>query len=126
MIIFKDGVTPRQFTELDVRLKRIVWTMEQMAKWAFMDDLVVTSISRNDASTHSSTNGPPWRFIDIAILNNGGMNGTERVRKAINELFPYGVRGYQTIPELRHGTAPHAHLQIKLMQGGKNEKSLDQ
>jgi len=114
MIIFKDGVTPRQFTELDVRLKRIVWAIEQMAKWAFMDDLVVTSLARRDASTHSFTKGPPWRFIDLAILNNGGMNGTERVRKAINELFPYGVRGYQTIPELRHGgTGPHMHVQVK-------------
>lgn len=111
MLLFKEGVDSREFSKLDIRLKRIVWCMEEIAKWTSMDDLVVTSIHRNDQSTHR--NPPPYRFIDIAILENGGMKGSERLRKAINELFPYGVAGYQTVPELRHGNAPHLHIQVR-------------
>jgi len=119
MIYFKDGVSARGFTKVDIRLKRIVWCMEAMAKWMSLDELVITSIHRNDRSTHGQP--PPYRFVDVAVLVNGGMGGSERLRRAINDLFPYGGKpGLQTIPELRHASTvsgkvmpAHFHLQVK-------------
>lgn len=111
MILFKEHHLQREFLRLDPRLYKIIYTMEKVAKCIWGDGLLVTSIYRNDNSTHNCP--PPYRFIDIAILEHGGIMGSETLRKAINILFPYGKEGYETIPVLRHGTAPHFHVQVR-------------
>lgn len=109
--LFKYPQNQREFSRLDYRLKRIINVMMPMALWVFMDELVITSIYRNDGSTHSQR--PPYRFVDVAILETGGLEGSEKMRSAINILFPYGKEGFETIPPLRHGNAPHFHIQCK-------------
>lgn len=112
-IVFKESGMQREFAQLDPRLLRIVEFYSEVAWLLYRDILVVTSIYRNDSSTHS---GPkPYRFIDFAILENGGRDGSELLRKIINLAFPYNVdRSHETCPDLDHpGTAPHTHLQVK-------------
>lgn len=73
------------------------------------DHLVITRIKAKDQSTHGLQE-KPYRFIDIAILEKGD---SELLRRIVNVLFPYGKRGFYTIPDLDHGTAPHFHIQVK-------------
>ena len=112
-IFFKDGVVEREFTQLDSRIYTPIEYMSQMA-WLMSEDfLVVTSIKREDSSTHSQK--MPYRFIDFAILYHGGIVITEGLRGVVNKRFVYDKKRpkLDTIPELRHGDAPHMHLQIK-------------
>lgn len=98
----------RDMSKLDIRLKRMVLLTEQLAWWLYLDDIVVTSIVRS-TGTHASP--PPYRFIDLGILERGGMKGSETIRQTLNFLFPRSD-GKPTVPDLRHGTAPHLHLQV--------------
>lgn len=109
----------REFSQLDKRLYPIIEFMRQEAWQRWGDILVVTRIADNDGSTHS--NPKPYRFIDFAILesdlvgsdiNTSKLTNTEALRNMVNVSFPYGVKGYETIAPLRHGTAPHAHVQL--------------
>ena len=109
-VLFKDPSMQREYSQLHPRLRLVVEVMGYLAMRIFGDVLVVTSIKRNDGSTHA--NPPPYRFIDFAILENGGIAGTEILRDVINILFPR-TDGRDTIVELRHGTAPHAHVQVR-------------
>ena len=111
MILFKDPDKQRQYSRLHTKVKQITSTLAYLAKDLYGDDLVVTSIYREkDGSVHKH-----YRGIDIAILDKGGTDGSERIRRAINILYPYDVnRGkLDTIPVLNHGTAPHFHVQCK-------------
>ena len=107
MIIFKDGVDEREFELLDRRLAKIVEVMETVAWVMNRVPLVVTSVARDDSSTHR--NPPPFRFIDIALLSFGD---SEALRVAVNRLFPRDD-GRDTIVQLRHGSAPHFHVQVR-------------
>jgi hypothetical protein len=109
MILFKDPSKQREFAGLKPRLRRIIYVVEAMAKWGFLDDIVITDMLRSDrSSVHFYGRG-----VDIAILSTGGIDGTERIRRAVNELFPYGKPGVNTVSPLRHGTAPHIHIQCR-------------
>lgn len=109
MIIYKKGVDPRELSRIDPKLRRILEIYVAMAWFLFGDDVVITSIWRNDrSSTHYW-----YRAVDIAILHRGGISGSERLRQSINVLVPYGDGVHETVSELRHGTAPHSHLQTR-------------
>lgn len=117
MIVFKRQddypQIEREFVQLDKRLYPILWTMEAIAWHCWRDHLVVTRIKehKNDQSTHF-VQEKPYRHIDVAILESG-IENTETLRGMINALFPYGTKGFSTIPPLEHGTAPHMHTQVK-------------
>lgn len=100
----------REFSQLDKRLYPIIDFMKQEAWKRWKDLLVVTRIFENDGSTHSKPK--PYRFIDFAILETGESN-SEFLRNIVNKAFPYGIRGYDTIAPLHHGTAPHFHVQVR-------------
>lgn len=109
MILFKKPELQRELTEINPNLRQIVNVVEFLAWEKYRDDLVVTEILRADqTSVHHYGRG-----IDIAILKHGGVQGSERLRHAINIMYPYGKEGVVTIPPLRHGTAPHIHIQVK-------------
>jgi len=111
MILFKDPDKQRQYAKLNKKLKRIVRTLEYLAEDLYGDDIVITSIFREqEGSVHRY-----YRGVDIAILEIGGMDGSERIRRAINILYPYDMNRLKvlTVPILTHGTAPHFHLQVK-------------
>ncbi len=108
MIIFKHPEDMDEFRDIDPRIMTILRRMEEIA-WALeREPLTVTSIRRDDGSTHSAP--APYRFLDVGLfkrINN------EWLRKWINGKFPYGKSGYVTIPPLRHGTSPHYHVQVR-------------
>ena len=106
MILFKHFYFPPQFEKLDPRLRQIIDTMENLMWSRWHCDLLVTSIYRNDESYHRF--GPPYRFIDLSLMERGN---NELVREIVNKLYPR-ADGKKTIPDLRHGTAPHFHVQV--------------
>ena len=71
--------------------------------------LVVTSVWRPAASSgiHSL-----YRAIDLQteLLTDFYMN---EIRAYINGNWDYGKEGYEVIPDIRHGTAPHIHMQVR-------------
>lgn len=108
MILFKDPNMQRDFAKIDPSLRAVIAYMESYAYGHWYDDLVVTSIYRDqEGSTHKY-----WRAVDIAILEHGE---SEQLRTSVNTRFPYDLARpeYQTIPKLRHGTAPHFHIQVR-------------
>ena len=114
IILFKDPTMQREFAKVVPRLRFLVKIYASLAWLLYGDAIVITSIYRptNEASLHAH-----WRAIDIGILEHGGMRGSELLRSLINMRYPYG-RGNDgkikdSIPELRHGTSPHTHLQCK-------------
>ena len=111
--LFKDKVVQREFAQLDTRLMHVIDFMSEVAWVLWRDILVITSIKRNDGTTHD---GPkPYRFIDLAILEHGGVDGTRMLRDMTNTAFPYDtLRPHmETVDKLRHGTAPHMHVQVR-------------
>ena len=107
MIIAKKGVDLRELTKVDRKLRMMVDVYAFLAKTLYGDDIVITSIWRDQAgSTHKY-----WRAVDIAILQSG-MENSKHLRHVMNLLFPYGDSIHQTVPALDHGTAPHTHLQV--------------
>jgi len=124
MILYKNDGLKAEFENINSRLLKVVRMLEHIAFETYGDALLVTSIYRNDRTTHNCA--IPYRFIDIAVLNNGGMRGSRVCRKALNLLFPYGKsnprtgRSYQTVPPLRHRRSsdgkmmpPHFHVQVR-------------
>ena len=111
MIFCKNKKDERDISRLDTRLRVILSVYEFLAWTLYGDDVVITSIYRNDQSTHNSP--PPYRFLDIGILEKGKEKGSRHIADVINVAFPYGKPGY--ITALVHGgTALHTHLQQKL------------
>lgn len=109
-VLFKNPDIQRELTQLDKRLYPILSYMSDYA-WGMHEELlVVTRIFEKDDSTHS--NPKPYRFIDLAILE-AGIEASEILKNKVNDKFPYGVKGYSTIPKLEHGTGPHYHIQVR-------------
>jgi len=109
MILFKHPEKQREYAELRPELRKVVREIERVAWEKFGDEIVVTSMYRGD----SSKSVHAWyRGIDIAILEHGGLEGSEWVRSYINQKYPYGKLGCETVPPLDHGTAAHLHVQI--------------
>ena len=109
----------REFSQLDKRLYQIIDFMRQEAWRRWNDMLVVTRVFENDGTTHSSP--PPYRFIDFAILESdlrgmpldkSDLKNSEILRGLVNQKFVYGDGKRSTIEELRHGNAPHFHVQV--------------
>lgn len=106
MILFKHGVDSRELARIHPKLRRLVDWVSDYCWQNWMDDIVVTSIFRTDnpSSVHAYGRG-----IDLATLVRGN---SEELRRIVNDLHPYGDGVHETIPELRHGNAPHLHLQV--------------
>lgn len=118
MINFKNESDRAHFQDLHPKLKEIVGHMEFYADLIGVN-LVVTSIVRNDGTTHQQT--PPYRFIDIRS-NNFPDKEAEKLRQIINRFYPYGLtskgKKTDTIVALNHSdtsptaTAEHFHVQV--------------
>lgn len=112
-MLFKYPEKMRELVYLDSRARVILHVYAYLAKVLYSDLIVITKIWAPDkGSPHY------WhRAIDVAILEQGGITGSELLRTAINLLFPYGLKSDgkpgETIPPLRHGTAPHTHIQVR-------------
>jgi hypothetical protein len=105
VILFKEGVTPRDLAKIHPKLRRIVDWMSTYVWQNYTDDLVVTDIYRDDpASPHAY-----FRAIDFAMLEHGD---SEHLRYLVNSMFPYGDGKHETIVPLQHGSSPHVHVQV--------------
>lgn len=118
MIKFKEESSKAEFQKLAPRLKQLVGFIHDYAQIFHGEDIVITDIFRNDASTHNQK--PPFRFIDIRIIKD--LETSEKLRQFINKIFPYGLNSKgkpaETIVPLDHSatspefTAPHLHVQV--------------
>jgi len=108
MILFKYPEKAREFASLDIRVVRIVQIIEAIYWWKWMEPIVITEVFRNDTQSPHKY----WRAVDIAIPAKAGEAGANLVRAVINQLFPYGVAGYETVPDIEHGDSPHLHCQV--------------
>lgn len=105
----------RELSQLDYKLARILHTFAALVWQMHRSYIVITRIyePRKDGSTHNRQK-KPYRFIDVALIEQLDMEDQERLQRAINILFPYDCSGLRkTIPRLDHGTAPHYHIQVK-------------
>lgn len=106
--LVKQGVDEREISKLDLRLTRILQLYIYLAYWMYGDSVVVTSIAREDTSTHA--NPPPYRFIDLAILEKGGVEGSRLLASIVNSM----VRRSDAKPTaMVHGRVLHTHLQVQ-------------
>ena len=113
--IFKDYQRDaRDFTMVHPYLLVIMEYIRFNAWLLYNDHCVITSIYRNDGSTHDTK--PPYIRSDIAIPYKAGVEGAEKIRTLTNIAFPYGKKlngkDGETVIPLDHGTGPHLHVQI--------------
>jgi len=71
-------------------------------------DLEITSVFRPVGGVHSL-----YRAVDLVPVDRD-IEKMEWIRKLANDNFDYGKEGYEVCPAVRHGTAPHNHLQTRL------------
>jgi len=73
----------------------------------FYAPCVITSIYRDDnpKSVHFW-----WGGVDLRLSVADDVGNA--IRSRLNTWFPYRTEGKETIPPLRHGTAPHFHIQV--------------
>lgn len=95
-------------------LRRVVLDVAER-RWTLLKvDTVVTSIYRtrqeNQAVGAGSQTHPEWRAVDVRVAPEF-LTEEMRIRLAINEKYPTGVRGMPRVPPLDHGTALHYHVQ---------------
>lgn len=109
-IIFKDWRTAFEFDRLDKKLKQIVaFTVQKAAEMGAR--LVVTEIARDDGGVHSTH---PCRGIDL-VPEDRDLQTMNNIRDEINSEWNYGKENssLEVCPPVRHGTAPHIHLQCR-------------
>ena len=70
-------------------------------------DLEVTSIWRPASGVHTL-----YRAIDI-VPTDRSVAKMEKIRDAVNEAYDYGKDEFEICPPVRHGSAPHCHLQVR-------------
>jgi len=96
-------------SSLHPKLKEILnfviyeWSKEESG------DLEITSVYREDGGVHGTA---PIRGIDLVPVDRN-IEKMELIRKFVNDTFDYGKEGIFVCPPVRHGTAPHCHLQSR-------------
>ena len=115
-MILVDGHA-RELEAVDPRLLEVVEFMVVVAWLRWKQHLRITSIKRNDGSTHSTA--APYRFMDLSLMDNGD---NETLRAITNKAFQYDEARpkMETVPPLRHAsvvsgkiTPAHFHVQVK-------------
>ena len=70
-------------------------------------DLEVTSTFRSTGGVHSL-----FRGIDVVPVDRD-IEKMEWIRALVNDTFDYGKEGFEVCVPIRHGSAPHVHLQAR-------------
>jgi len=68
--------------------------------------LVITSV-RRQSGVHGLL-----RAVDV-VPEDRDIEVMEKIRTEINKRWEYGKKPYQVVPKVRHGTAPHVHIQVR-------------
>lgn len=107
IILFKDPEKQRELEKLDHKLQIILFDFASVVFSRYQRPIVITSMYRPEdaSSVHAH-----WRGTDVALIPTADNEG---LRMEVNENFPYGDGVHETCPDLRHGTAPHFHFQVK-------------
>ncbi len=69
--------------------------------------LIITSTFRATGGVHSL-----YRGIDV-VPTDRDTEKMEWIRTLVNDTFDYGKEGFEVCPPIRHGSAPHVHLQSR-------------
>lgn len=124
-LIFKDSADAFVFGRLmDNKIMREI--LIDLLKW--MDekdeDAEITAIWRDDpGSTHYY-----FRALDLVPATRE-VAMMEEMRTFLNDTWDYGKGNIQVVPGVRHGTAPHIHIQVrgethKREKEGQSEEAL--
>jgi len=106
-IIFKNWEDCFYMDKLHSKLRPIVSYLVNLAHTRHGIRLEITSTFRADGGVHSLMRG-----IDL-VPENRDVEVMETLRGEINREWDYGKAGLQVVPPVRHGTAPHIHLQAR-------------
>ena len=108
-LLFKDYADAFPSKNINPTLASIVLSL---LAWIEVNDpdesIVVTSTVRetNQGSTHF------WgRAVDLVPFSRD-VEKMEKWRNFINDRWDYGKKKIQVVPDVRHGTAPHLHIQV--------------
>ena len=104
-IIFKDWEDCFDMGDLHPKMRPVLeFVMNQADQLGV--SLVITSVKRDDG-VHKALRGldlvPEDRDIEVM----------EKIREKTNDRWDYGKSPYSVVPPIRHGTAPHIHLQVR-------------
>lgn len=107
-ISVKDHQDVFDFAKLHLKLKEVLFfAVDAAGDLGFQ--LEVTSICRDDGGVHATD---PVRGIDV-VPTDRAVYKMDQLRTAVNETWNYGKGDFEVCPEVRHGTAPHCHLQVR-------------
>lgn len=118
-LVAKDKRILEEFGKLCGSLSMIVGEYAKLRKSILGVDTVLTSIASTAKEDkllgRTSATHREWRAVDCRVDQNK-MEEEEAIRLMVNRRFPTGIRKMPRIAPLRHGTAPHAHVQITRME----------
>ena len=124
---FKDERLAREWNSryLSEWLRGVVLDLAERRHTLLKVDTVVTSIYRsrqeNLAVGAGSQTHPEWRAVDVRVAPEF-LTEEMRIRVALNEKYPTGVRSMPRVPPLDHGTALHYHVQETRAEHARNTK----
>jgi len=105
-IKFKTFIDAYYLNDLHPKLKEIlnfvVYEAGQL-DW----ELEITSVYRASGGVHGL-----FRGVDLVPIDRD-VGKMELIRDKVNENFDYGKEGFEVCPPVRHGSAPHNHLQAR-------------
>ena len=104
-LIFKELLDCFDMGELHPRLRPIIVFVANEAD-KIGCRLVVTSVKREDG-IHKLL-----RAVDL-VPEDRDIEVMKKLRLRINRAWDYGKEPYEVVPNIRHGTAPHLHLQVR-------------
>ena len=106
-LVFKSWEDSFHMGKLHPKMRPILTYVINHAWTRYGIRLVVTSIYREDGGVHQYFRGADLVPEDRAV------EAMEKIREDTNKEWDYGKAGIQVIPPVRHGTAPHLHLQAR-------------
>lgn len=111
-IIFKDWTDCFDMGELHPTIRPILELAVELAG----QRLVITSVKRK-TGVHGLL-----RALDV-VPEDRDIEVMKKIRTGINKRWDYGRKPYQVVPKVRHGTAPHVHIQCRDQTRRRNHVS---
>ena len=121
MIVIKSKRHQSEWVQLSPFLRRVCEYYASVRKVALGLDSVVTCVGSTYAEDQElkrkSTTHRELRAVDFGV-DQTRLDMEDRVRDIVNFEFPTGISTMPRIAHLRHGTAPHGHVQETKAESG--------
>ena len=109
-LVFKNWEDCFHMGSLHPKLRSIVTFVVNRAHTHYGRRMVVTSTFRDEGGVHGTR--PNLRGIDL-VPEDRDIEIMEKLRADTNEAWDYGKDPIEVCPPVRHGSAPHCHLQAR-------------